>query len=179
MGESTRPRGEGSRGAGGSGGAGGGGQLASKNWQFRSVVKGRESLPATKFPRGEQDDLHALWSSNVWGDVRRQSNDPESSEAKRQKRSSALGTAQRAMEPPVMSHDVAKKEEQLRRKLAAYATFNRGEKELLSQAFARVCNDHGGVPGLASRPEFVDVWWGGVRCKLHPRLDKAPAGFKS
>ena len=43
-------------------------------------------------------------------------------------------------------------------KLAAFASFNQTEKDLLQTAFARVGEEHGGIPGLATRGEFMDVF---------------------
>ena len=185
MGESTRrpysasgavsARGPSNGGGGGLGGGLGGGQpLSSKNWQYRPVATKREGLPATQMPdRADEADVPPLWSTNVWGDVRRgrtSGGGGGGGAAGKRPRSgggggssitlgasSSRGGGGLGPGDDVMTA-VAAKESELKKKLTAFASFNQTERDLLQTAFARVGQEHGGVPGLATRGEFSDVF---------------------
>ena len=53
---------------------------------------------------------------------------------------------------------VAGKEDELKKKLAAYASFNQTERDLLQSAFGSVSRERGGVEGLCTRAEFMEVF---------------------
>ena len=130
--------------------------LSSKNWTVRPVVSKRQSLPATIVPEHETD-LPAMWSTSKWGDVRRGRADP--SDGRRQ-RLPVTGTAGAARANPGddILRRLADKEAELKKKLAAFADFNNTERDLLQRAFATVSREQGGVPGLCTRNEFMEVW---------------------
>ena len=117
------------------------------------MVKKRDSLPATRIPDHEQD-LPALWSTSAWGDVRRGSADPIDGKRFRP----AVGANDNARDKDVVARELAAKEAELKKKLAAFASFNQTERDLLKQAFEVVSREMGGVSGLCSRGEFMEVW---------------------
>ena len=133
--------------------SGRGAPLSSKNWTVRPVVKKRDSLPATRIPDHEQD-LPALWSTSAWGDVRRGRADPIDGKRFRP----AVGANDNARDKDVVARELAAKEAELKKKLAAFASFNQTERDLLKQAFEVVSREMGGVSGLCSRGEFMEVW---------------------
>ena len=139
--------------------------LSSKNWTVRPVVSKRQSLPATIVPEHETD-LPAMWSTSKWGDVRRGRADP--SDGRRQ-RLPVTGTAGAARADPGddILRRLADKEAELKKKLAAFADFNNTERDLLQRAFATVSREQGGVPGLCTRNEFMEVW-DRLGTKAHP-----------
>ena len=57
-----------------------------------------------------------------------------------------------------IAHRLAEKENELKKKLSAFASFNQSERDLLKQAFAVVSRERGGVPGLCARDEFAEVF---------------------
>jgi hypothetical protein len=137
----------------------------SKNWQYRPVVSKRETLPPTQMPAADEGDVPALWSTNVWGDVRRGRTSAAAATAaaaaavKRPRSGGSSITVGAGLGPgdDVMTA-VAGKESEIKKKLAAFASFNQTERDLLQTAFARVGQEHGGIPGLATRSEFTNVF---------------------
>ena len=121
----------------------------------------RESLPPTLVPEHDQD-LPALWSTSKWGDVRRGRADPVDGKRRRPPVSRVAGAGSsgaRGGNPnDDIAHRLAEKENELKKKLSAFASFNQSERDLLKQAFAVVSRERGGVPGLCARDEFAEVF---------------------
>ena len=126
--------------------------LSSKNWTYRPVVSKRDSLPTTQLP-DEPGDLPPMWSTSKWGDVRR-SKAADTSTGKRARVKSGPGGSG----PSDIMIQVAGKEDELKKKLAAYASFNQTERDLLQSAFGAVSRERGGVEGLCTRAEFMEVF---------------------
>ena len=140
--------------------------LSSKNWTVRPVVTKRDTLPSTHNPEHEQD-LPALWSVSKWGDVRRQKVDPTDGKRARVE-TNKISSAERK----AIARELHAKETELKKKLAAYASFNQSERDLLRQAFAQISVEQQGVVGLCSRSEFAEVW-DRLGTRLTPKVTNA------
>ena len=117
--QTARPLGGVSAALGGGGGGGGGGANSSKNWQFRSVVSKRETLPPTVLPEPQGPEVPALWSTNVWGDVRRPNPGAEGGAGSSKRPKGGGGstiTRGGISEVGDIMHDIAAKESELRTK---------------------------------------------------------------
>jgi len=81
----------------------------------------------------------ALWSTSLWGDVRRTAS---GGLPKRPRSGGGGGMTAGGLGPGDIMHDVVAKETELKRKLAAFASFNQTERDLLQTAFVRVGQEH-------------------------------------
>lgn len=70
----------------------------------------------------------------------------------------SLSTNVSSADRETISKELQAKELELKKKLAAYASFNQSERDLLKKAFNVVSSEQQGVPGLCSRNEFAEVW---------------------
>ena len=120
--------------------------LSSKNWTYRPVVSKRDSLPTTQLP-DEPGDLPPMWSTSKWGDVRR-SKAADTSTGKRARVKSGPGGSG----PSDIMIQVAGKEDELKKKLAAYASFNQTERDLLQSAFGAVSRSAAASRACAREP---------------------------
>lgn len=90
-------------------------------------------------PRAPWPEVPALWSTSLWGDVRRTSS---GALPKRPRSGGGGGMTAGGLGPGDIMHDVVAKETELKRKLAAFASFNQTERDLLQTAFVRVGQEH-------------------------------------